>query len=80
MKKTLIGVAIGAGMLAFAPTVASAAIACSGNVCWHTTETYTYPRHARVIIRDDNWRAGRHIRWREREGRGYWRNGVWVTF
>ena len=80
MKKALLGLALGTSMLALSPAIATAAIVCSGNTCWHTTENHRYPSHARVIVRSDDWRASPRVRWREREGRGYWRNGVWVTF
>jgi hypothetical protein len=48
LSKALTGVAIGTGMLAASTVGASAAIACSENVCWHTHERYAYPPEARV--------------------------------
>jgi hypothetical protein len=51
--------ALGAALLAVASTGASAAIVCSGNVCWHTHETYDYPADAKVIVHEDNWKWGR---------------------
>jgi hypothetical protein len=51
--------------------------------CWHTSERYTYRPHFGVTVHDDNWRwrnRDRHHRWREHEGRGYWRNGIWLSF
>jgi hypothetical protein len=73
---------LGAGMLAAGSVGASAAIVCSGDVCWHTHETYAYPPGSRVIIHEDNWRAGPSERFtfREHEGRGYWRDGAWVAW
>jgi len=62
---------------------ASAYVACNNRGdCWHVNERYNYHPGWHVRIHDDNWRwHGRHYRWREHEGRGYWgRNGVWVTF
>jgi hypothetical protein len=58
LSKVLVGTAIGAGMVAFSALSASAAVVCTGSVCWHTQERYEYPPTARVIIHDDNWRAG----------------------
>ena len=78
--KTLLGTAIGAAALALSAAGASAEIACSGNVCWHVKERYTYPRESKVIIREDRWKPGPSIRFREHEGRGYWRGGAWVDF
>jgi hypothetical protein len=73
---------LGAGFLAASAMSASAAIVCSGNVCWHTHETYTYPPESRVIVHEDNWRAGpeEKFTFREHEGRGYWRGGKWVVW
>ena len=80
--KTLASAALGAGLLAASAVSASAAIVCSGNVCWHTHERLVYPPEARVIIHDDDWRWEPHERYtfREHEGRGYWRGGDWVEW
>jgi hypothetical protein len=64
----------------FGSVGASAAIACSGDVCWHTHEHYRYPPDAKVVIHEDNWRAGPHITFHEHEGRGYWRGSAWTTW
>ena len=46
------------------------------------TSITTTPPRAGIVVHDDNWRwRGRdHYRWREHEGRGYWRNGIWLNF
>ena len=82
LSKTLASAAIGAGLLATSAMSASAAIVCSGNVCWHTHEVHTYPPNAGIVVHDDNWHWGPREKFvfREHEGRGYWRNGLWVTF
>ena len=56
--KAIVGTAMGAGILALSTLGASAAIVCSGDVCWHTTESYDYPSTARVIVHEDGWNAG----------------------
>lgn len=73
---------LGAGIFAGTIVTASAAIVCSGNVCWHTHETYSYPPEARVTIHEDNWKWGptEKFTFREHEGRGYWRDDKWVTW
>jgi hypothetical protein len=82
--KTLASAAIGAGLLAITSVGASAAIVCSGNVCWHTHERYNYPPEARVTVHEDNWKWGPEEKYtfREREGggRGYWKGDSWTTF
>ncbi len=82
LSKTLLGATAGVGLLALSAASASAAIVCSGNVCWHTHESYAYPPEARVIVHPDGWRWGPRERfsWREHEGRGYWRRGDWVEW
>jgi hypothetical protein len=62
---------------------ASADVACNRHGdCWHTSDHYNYHRSWGIRVHDDGWKwRGRdHYRWREHEGRGYWRNGAWVTF
>jgi len=80
--KTLASATIGAALLAGSAVSASAAIACTGNVCWHTHEAYAYPSESKVIVHEDNWRWGpnEHFSFREHEGRGYWRGDRWTEF
>jgi hypothetical protein len=80
LSKVLIGAALGAGVLALSALNASAAIVCSGGVCWHTHEVYEYPPTAGVIVHPDDWRWGprEHYVWREHEGRGYWHGNRWM--
>ena len=80
LNRTFLGVALGAGGVAFSTLSASAAIVCTGNTCWHAKERYTYPPEARVIIHEDNWKAGPNVRFREHTGRGYWRGDAWTDF
>lgn len=77
MRKLVLTTVVGAGALALSALNASAAIVCTGDTCWHSHETYTYPPEAHVIIHRDDWRAGPSIRFREHEGRGYWRGDAW---
>jgi len=82
LKRSLLGAAAGAAVLALSAVSASAAIVCTGNACWHTSERYTYPAEARVIVHPDNWKWGpsEHFSWREHTGRGYWRGDAWTEF
>jgi hypothetical protein len=76
---------IGAVVATTAP--ASAYVACNRfGDCWHSEARYHYAPSVGVTIHPDhwyfhrNWDRGRY-RWRGyREGRGYYRNGIWVTF
>ena len=82
LRKSLLAAATGAAVLTVSAVSASAAIVCSGRVCWHTSERHQYPAHARVVVHEDNWKWGRHERykWREHEGRGYWSGSRWTSW
>lgn len=82
IKKLILGTIVGAGALAITAGSASAYVACNGRGdCWHTNDRYSYRPAWGITVHDDAWRwRGNHYRWREHEGRGYWRNGVWITF
>jgi hypothetical protein len=74
---------LGAGAIVATATPASAYIVCNRyGDCWHVHERYTYRPTWGITVHNDNWRwrDARHYRWREHDGRGYWRGGVWVTF
>lgn len=75
---------VAASAVAFA-TGASAAIVCDEEGdCWHVKERHEYRPEFKVRVYPDDWRwaesEGHKYRWREHEGRGYWREGVWVEF
>jgi hypothetical protein len=62
---------------------ASAAVVCNAEgECWHVRNNYAYRPEFGLVVHPDGWRwgAGDHYVWREHRGRGYWHNGVWVTF
>jgi hypothetical protein len=82
--KTMIAGLMGAVCLLLAgATAASAEIACNREgECWHVRDRHDYHPEWGVVVHPDEWRwaANEKYRWREHEGRGYWRNGVWVRF
>jgi hypothetical protein len=80
--KALLGAAAVAGVLALSAMNASAAIVCSGTVCWHTQSAYDYPPTAKVVVHPDGWRWGatKRYSWREHEGRGYWHGSRWMEW
>ena len=77
MNRLVIGMAVGASVLAGSVVTASADMACTGNVCWHVRDHYDYPARAHVVIRSDDWRPSKKIIIREHEGRGYWHGRRW---
>ena len=81
LKNILTAAAIGAAAVMASTLSASAAIVCQGNVCWHTHEAYDFPHEAGVVVHEDDWHWGPHekFRFREHEGRGYWRGGRWIV-
>jgi hypothetical protein len=80
LDKALLSSAVGAAVLALTVVNASAAIVCNGDVCWHVKERYTYPPEAHITVHEDTWKAGPTIRFREHEGRGYWKGDRWTEW
>jgi hypothetical protein len=75
----LAALTIGAG-------AARAEVVCNpAGDCWHVHRHETYPEPGYAYHPDDwyfhrSWGGGQY-RWHDyHPGRGYWRNGVWVTF
>ncbi len=69
--------------LAIGATAASAEIVCNREGdCWHVKGRYEYRPEWGITVHPDSWRWAERekYRWREHEGRGYWRNGVWIEF
>ncbi|MGO9866173.1 MAG: hypothetical protein ACLPJY_00600 [Rhodomicrobium sp.] len=69
--------------MALTATAASAEIVCNREGdCWHVKTHHPYQNEWGIVVHPDNWKWEGHekYRWREHEGRGYWRNGVWVQF
>jgi hypothetical protein len=84
--KILAAAATAAGLTLAYAAPASAYIACNREGdCWHTEKRVTAPGVTFQWHPDDwyfhqKWDSDRDHRYREyHEGRGYWRNGVWVT-
>ena len=79
--------AVGVCLAAFTSS-ASAYVVCNHDGdCWHSDNRYHYHSDVRVDVHPDTWYFHRdwdhdnQYKWRgHHEGRGYWRNGVWVTF
>lgn len=76
---------IAGGALAATATTASADVACNGvGECWHVHERLDYPPTLGIRFHADRWGyAHRHgyYHWRrDRDDRGYYRNGVWIAF
>ena len=83
IAKLAVAAALAGSALAMTATSASAYIVCNARgVCWHAHNRYAYRPEFGIVVHPDNWRwRGRgHYVFKEHTGRGYWRNGVWVTF
>ncbi len=80
LRTVIVGTALAAGVVGLSTLSASAAIVCSGNVCWHVQEMYEYPPAAGVIIHEDTWKPGPGVTFREHPGRGYWRGDRWTEW
>jgi hypothetical protein len=90
VKKTVgsagLAAAIAVGALAVTAPAASAYVVCNASgECWRVHRHYNYAPEYGVTVYNDRWygrhRYDRHYHWRSaREGRGYYRDGVWISF
>jgi hypothetical protein len=83
MKTKIAGLMGAACVLIMTATAARAEVACNREgECWHAREHAEYRPEWGVNVHADDWKWGAadKYRWREHEGRGYWRNGIWVGF
>ena len=76
---------MGAGALVATTAPATARMVCndSGD-CWHTETQYKYPGRGYTHHNDDwyfhqTWNDQRHYR-EPRQGRGYYKSGLWIGF
>jgi hypothetical protein len=71
------------GAVALTATSAMADIACNAEgECWHVRHHWNWHPEWGVVVHPDGWvwAPTEHYVWREHRGRGYWHNGVWITF
>jgi hypothetical protein len=79
LTKTLV---IATGALVLAATGASAGVVCNDEGdCWHNKGNAEYKPELKLHVHPDSWKFGDkdHSKWREHEGSGYWRSGVWIS-
>jgi hypothetical protein len=86
----LAATALTIGTVALQAQPASARIVCNSyGDCWHTDARYDYNRYDRGFgaqYHPDDWYFHRHWdsereHWRDyHEGRGYYKNGIWLSF
>jgi hypothetical protein len=83
LLKGTLAAAVTTGTLV-AASAASADVVCNrGGECWHVRDRLDYPADLGITFHDDAWAAAHrdHYHWRaDRFDRGYYRNGVWITF
>ena len=92
MRNLLTGAAatalIAVGAIAVSASPAAARVVCNGEGdCWHVDSDYRYHPEWHVSVHPDSWYFhndwdhDHDHHWRgHHEGRGYWHNGVWITF
>ena len=87
LKRLALAAGISAAALTLSTMGASAYIVCNHEGdCWHSDVRVHAPGITFEYHPDDwyfhrDWDADRDRHWREwHRGRGYWRNGVWITF
>ena len=74
---------VAACALAMTATSVSARIVCNEDGdCWHVHGDYDYGPTLGLTIHPDDWKwkEGERHRWREHEGKGYWKGKDWKEF
>ena len=66
-------------------TAAIADVVCNDEGdCWHVHVRHVYRPEYRLHVYPDDWNwsdeEATTYRWREHEGGGYWREGLWIEF
>lgn len=85
MNKLLLAGAA-AALMTLSGVSADARVVCNSyDECWRVNDNYTYPPQYGFGVHDDAWflhdHGHSHYRRRDmRDHRGYWHNGVWITF
>lgn len=86
LKTLLLAGGLSLSALVAVASPASAYVVCNRDGdCWHTDRRVTVPGVTFSYHPDDwyfhqHWDADRDRHWHDyHEGRGYWRNGVWIT-
>jgi hypothetical protein len=86
IKTVLLGAVVGVSTIVGMAGSASAYIACNREGdCWHTEQRYSRPGVRFDYHPDDyyfhqRWDDRRHWRGDYHAGRGYYRNGIWLSF
>ena len=91
IRTLVLGALVGAGALGAMAGPASAYVVCNREGdCWHSEHRDRAPGVRFEYHPDDwyfhrRWEGDRSDRyryraWRDDAARGYWRNGVWITF
>jgi hypothetical protein len=81
MNSVTKAILLAASAFALTATAASAAIVCNGEgECWHRRGEASYGPELKLTVHPDSWKWAAHekYKWREHDGHGYWRNGVWI--
>lgn len=80
--------AVVCGAVGLSAGSASAYVVCNNaGECWHTDHHYRYGHDVQIQVHPDDWYFHRDWahdndhHWRDyHQGRGYYRNGAWITF
>ena len=74
---------VGVSAMAATSTAATARTVCNNyGDCWHESNRYDYPVNLGVRFHTNRWHSNDHrYNWRDNhDGRGYYRQGLWVSF
>jgi len=84
LTTSAIAALVGLGAIVSTTVGADARTVCNRDGdCWHESSRYAYPATVGFRFHNDSWHRNHHdhYNWRDNhDGRGYYRQGVWVSF
>ena len=84
LTSSAIAALVGFGAILTSTVGADARTVCNRDGdCWHESSRYDYPATVAFRFHDNGWHRHHrdHYNWRDNhDGRGYYRQGVWVSF
>ena len=80
-KTIALGALMSAGIFAMTGSASARVVCNEDGDCWHSRTVEVFPPALGLTIHeDDSWKwadgEAKH-RWREHEGKGYWKGGNW---
>ena len=79
-RNIVLGLLASGGLLAMIGGAGARVVCNEDGDCWHNRSADVFPPALGLTIHDSDdwkWNDGEKRRWREHEGRGYWKGNDW---